>query len=79
MWVEGLILAYTMSVLDSVDGKRTHLFFLLVAPGREGSEHLLTLAKLSRFLSVPEFRSKLLEMDSVDELFRLLEEEEAQS
>jgi PTS system nitrogen regulatory IIA component len=62
---------------DSVDGKDTHLFFLLVAPGREGSAHLLTLARLSRFLSSSDFRSKLLEIDSIDELFQAVEEEES--
>ncbi len=62
---------------DSVDGKPTHLFFLLVAPGREGSAHLLTLARLSRLLSSPEFRSKLLDVESSDDLFRALEEEES--
>ena len=62
---------------DSVDGKLTHLFFLLVAPGREGSAHLLTLAKLSRLLSSSEFRAKLLDLESSDDLFRVLEEEES--
>ena len=64
---------------DSVDGKRTHLFFLLVAPGTEGSTHLLTLARLSRFLTQPEFREKLLEVNAVEELFRVVEEEESRS
>ncbi len=62
---------------DSVDGKLTHLFFLLVAPGKEGSAHLLTLARLSRLLSSPEFRSKLLDLESSDDLFRVLEEGES--
>ena len=62
---------------DSVDGKRTHLFFLLVAPGTEGNTHLLTLARLSRFLTKPEFRSKLLEVEEVNDLFLALEEEES--
>jgi mannitol/fructose-specific phosphotransferase system IIA component (Ntr-type) len=48
-----------------------------VAPDREGSTHLLTLARLSRFLSMPEFRAKLLEAESVDDLFRALEEQES--
>jgi PTS system nitrogen regulatory IIA component len=64
---------------DSVDGKRTHLFFLLVAPGTEGSAHLLTLARLSRFLTQPEFRARLLEVEATEDLFRVLEEEEAGS
>ena len=62
---------------DSVDGRLTHLFFLLVAPGKEGSAHLLTLARLSRLLASSEFRSKLLEIESCDDLFRVLEEEES--
>lgn len=62
---------------DSVDGKPTHLFFLLVAPGKEGSAHLLTLARLSRFLVQPEFREKLLEVESEESLWQVVEEEEA--
>ena len=62
---------------DAVDGKPTHLFFLLVAPGKEGSAHLLTLARLSRFLSSEEFRAKLLDLESNDDLFRAFEEEES--
>jgi PTS system nitrogen regulatory IIA component len=64
---------------ESVDGGPTHLFFLLVAPGKEGSAHLLTLARLSRLLGRPEFRARLMEVESVDELFRAIEEEEARS
>lgn len=62
---------------DSVDGEPTHLFFLLVAPGKEGSAHLLTLAKLSRMLSSGEFRARLGELRTADELFAAIEREEA--
>ena len=64
---------------DSLDGKPTHIFFLLVAPGREGSAHLLTLARLSRFLTNPAFRDKLQHLEAADELFRAVEEEESRS
>ncbi len=64
---------------DSLDGKATHVFFLLVAPGREGSAHLLTLARLSRFLTNPAFRDTLQHLDATDELFRAVEEEESRS
>jgi mannitol/fructose-specific phosphotransferase system IIA component (Ntr-type) len=40
------------------------------------SAHLLTLARLSRLLSRPDFRARLMEIESVEELFRALEEEE---
>jgi PTS system nitrogen regulatory IIA component len=62
---------------DSLDGKPTHLFFLLVAPGREGSAHLLLLARLSRLLGTEAFRTRLRNVQSTDELFRAIEEEEA--
>jgi len=62
---------------DSLDGRATHLFFLLVAPGREGSAHLLLLARLSRLLGVDAFRERLRQVQSTDELFRAIEEEES--
>ena len=62
---------------DSIDGKPTHLFFVLVAPGREGSAHLLTLARLSRLLAVDAFRERLLDLETTDDLFRAFEEEES--
>ncbi|MEE8558355.1 MAG: PTS sugar transporter subunit IIA [Myxococcota bacterium] len=62
---------------ESIDGKPTHLFFLLVAPGKEGSQHLLILARLSRLLGKPDFRARLMEVESVEELFEVFEEEEA--
>ena len=62
---------------DSIDGEPANLFFLLVAPGQGGSAHLLTLAKLSRMLGSDEFRARLAELQTADELFAAIEEEEA--
>lgn len=62
---------------ESLDGKPTHLFFLLVAPGREGSAHLLALARLSRLLTVDVFRERLNELVTVDELVAAFAEAEA--
>jgi nitrogen PTS system EIIA component len=62
---------------DSLDGQGTHLFFLLVAPGKEGSAHLLLLARLSRLLGSEAFRARLRQVQSTDELFRAIEEEES--
>ncbi len=62
---------------DSIDGKRSHLFFVLVAPGKEGSAHLLTLAHISRLMTADDFRERLLDLESTDELFRAFEEEES--
>ncbi len=62
---------------DSVDGKRTHLFFVLIAPGKEGSAHLLTLAHISRMMAADDFRARLLDLESTEDLFRAFEEEES--
>ncbi|MEE9280498.1 MAG: PTS sugar transporter subunit IIA [Myxococcota bacterium] len=62
---------------DAIDGKRSHLFFVLVAPGKEGSAHLLTLAHISRLMIADDFRERLLDLESTDELFRAFEEEES--
>ena len=62
---------------ESVDGDLTRLYFRLVAPKKEGSAHLLALARLSRVLSHEEFRQRLLEIEDVDELLRALEQEES--
>src|SRR5689334_13495329 len=40
---------------DSLDGKPTHLFFLLVAPEDSVGQHLKALARVSRLLKEPQF------------------------
>jgi mannitol/fructose-specific phosphotransferase system IIA component (Ntr-type) len=62
---------------ESIDGKPTHLFFVLVAPGRQGNAHLAALAKLSLLLGSEAFRKRLERLSTADELLRAIEEEEA--
>lgn len=62
---------------ESIDGQPTHLFFLLVAPKKEGSAHLLALARLSRLLGDERFRRRLLDLEGIDDLIRAVEEEES--
>ncbi len=62
---------------DSIDGKPTQLFFLLVVPEQSGGQHLKALARISRFFRDATFRSKLLDADDLDEIFRAIEEEDA--
>jgi len=64
---------------DSIDGAPTHLFFVLVAPGKAGSAHLAALARLSLLLGSASFRKQLESAASVDELFRALAEHEARA
>src|SRR5689334_1951713 len=46
---------------QSLDGKPTHLFFLLVAPEDSAGAHLKALARISRLLKDASFRDRLLE------------------
>jgi len=62
----------------SLDGKPTHLFFLLVAPEDSAGAHLKALARISRLLKDEAFRKRLLEAaDDVRELYAIIREEDA--
>lgn len=62
---------------DSIDGRPTQLFFLLVVPEQSGGQHLKALARISRFFRDPSFRARLLRAGDLGEIFRAIEEEDA--
>ncbi len=62
---------------ESIDGQPTHLLFLLVVPEHSGGQHLKALARISRFLRDAAFRKQLLEAETVEDVVRAIEEEEA--
>lgn len=62
---------------DSIDGRPTQLFFLLVVPEQSGGQHLKALARISRFFRDPSFRGRLLQAADMAEIFRAIEEEDA--
>ena len=62
---------------ESIDGQNTHLFFLLVVPEHSGGQHLKALARISRFFRDASFRKALAEAESLDEVFRAIEEEDS--
>jgi len=62
---------------DSIDGKPTHLFFVLVAPENSTGLHLKALARISRVFKDAEFRARLLRAPSAAEIFRIIAEEDA--
>jgi len=59
---------------QSMDGKPTHLFFLLVAPENSAGMHLKALAQISRLLKDQAFRKRLMEANSAEEIFALFSE-----
>lgn len=62
---------------DSIDGQPTQLFFLLVVPEHSGGQHLKALARISRFFRDAAFRTRLHEAQSLDDVCRAIEEEDA--
>ena len=61
---------------DSLDGKVTHLFFLLVAPEDSVGQHLKALARVSRLLKDADFRQRLLAAAGRAEIYALIREED---
>jgi len=57
---------------DSMDGKPTHLFFLLVAPENSAGIHLKALARISRLLKDSSFKQDLMEAKLKDDLFKTI-------
>jgi PTS system nitrogen regulatory IIA component len=60
----------------SLDGKPTHLFFLVVAPEQSAGMHLKALARISRLMKDTRFRRSLLDARDADDLRRILKEED---
>lgn len=59
---------------QSLDGKPTHLFFLILAPENSAGLHLKALARISRLLKDARFRASLSEAPDAAEMIRLLSE-----
>jgi nitrogen PTS system EIIA component len=62
---------------DSLDGRPTHLFFVLVAPEDSASLHLKALARVSRLMKDPGFRERLIKAPDAAQIFQLIKEEDA--
>jgi len=62
---------------DSLDGKPAHLFFVIVAPESSTGVHLKILARLSRMLKDGEFRSRLLQAESVHDMYAEIAQQDA--
>ena len=62
---------------QSLDGKPTHLFFLLVAPEDSAGAHLKALARISRLLKDGTFRERLLVAPEQHDLYAIIRAEDA--
>jgi PTS system nitrogen regulatory IIA component len=62
---------------DSIDGKPTHLVFMLVAPLNSAGVHLKALARLSRLFRDANFRQKLINAPDSASMYQAIQEEDA--
>jgi len=61
---------------ESMDGRPTRIFFLLVTPENSTGLHLKLLARISRVLKNDPFKERLLEAMDGDEVYRIIAEED---
>jgi nitrogen PTS system EIIA component len=60
----------------SLDGRPTHLFFVLIAPENAAADHLKALARISRLLKDEAFRRRLMQGKTSQEIFQAIAEED---
>ena len=61
---------------ESMDGKLSHLFFLLLAPINSAGLHLKALAKISRMLMNGPLRENLMQASQGQDIYQLLAEKD---
>ena len=75
--LEELILGFGLSRqgvdFESMDGRPTHIFFLLITPENSTGLHLKLLARISRLLKNEPFKEKLMQARSVEDVIAVIE------
>lgn len=61
------------------DGRKTHFFFVLVAPKHSTGDHLKALARISRLFRHEGFRSRMKDADSSQDMHRIIDEADSAS
>ncbi len=62
---------------ESMDGRPTHIFFVLVAPENSTGIHLKALARISRLFKDPEFRSRLMGAKAAADIYQVIADEDS--
>lgn len=79
--LSGLLAAFGRSVpgvdFAAIDGKPTHLFFVLFAPENSAGIHLKALARISRLLKSPQFRRSIQAAPDAATIYKLIADEDA--
>jgi len=79
--VSSIVLAFGRSDsgvdFSSLDGKPSHLIFLIAAPEEQKTEYIMTLARLSKLLRKDEVRIGLNKAGSPDDVLRVIVQHES--
>jgi PTS system fructose-specific IIC component len=79
--VSSIVLAFGRSDsgvdFNSLDGKPSHLIFLIAAPEEQKTEYIMTLARLSKLLRKDEVRIGLNKAGSPDDVVRVIMQHES--
>ena len=78
--LDSLILGFGLSkkgiAFESIDGRPTYIFFLLITPENSTGLHLKVLARISRILKNDLFKEKLMGSSDIDEIYNIIKEED---
>jgi PTS system nitrogen regulatory IIA component len=78
--LDSLVLGFGLSRkgvdFESMDGRPTYIFFLLVTPENSAGLHLKLLARISRILKNEPFRDRLLNAADRDEILSIIQDED---
>jgi PTS system nitrogen regulatory IIA component len=78
--IESLMLGFGISRrgvdFESMDGRPTHIFFLLLTPENSAGVHLKLLARISRLLKNDTFKEQLMAANFPDDIISAIREED---
>ncbi len=78
--IDSLMMSFGLSRrgvdFESMDGKPTHIFFLLITPENSTGLHLKMLARISKLLKNELFKNRLLNASNRDEIYEAIREED---
>ena len=78
--IESLVLGFGLSRqgvdFESMDGRPTHIFFLLLTPENSAGVHLKLLARISRLLKNDAFKDQLMRAESPDDILDAIRAED---
>ena len=61
---------------EALDGEPAYVFFLLVSPANVSGPHIKALARISRLLKNDDFKKRLVDAPSTEEIISVIESEE---